>query len=154
MIATFPDYGGGDPRPALSAFLDGFRTVMDDIAENASTHEQAFPPDIAALIPPAWRDLSSRYEDLLRSVDRLQEPTISQHGLVGPQLALKLALVRARNTPFRGAATYLAGGLLDWLIKLLKSIDVLLKSLIKALNADSAWEELKEAIENALDNLR
>lgn len=77
-------------------------------------------------------------------------PSLERHGLTGPSLVFKLALIEAQSRRYeasRGGPLRPARGLFK---KLLEFIDILLESLSAALGAGGLVAEFKKAIEKAV----
>jgi len=93
------------------------------------------------LATAAWREYERDHPlaDLQRRIAQLPQETLVSHGLYGTQLEYKLATVDF-------AANRAARAMPGWLRKLLELIDNLLESILKALGADNALKEIKDAM--------
>ena len=101
----------------------------------------------------ALEDVGEReFARLAEAAGSISDPSVlSAHGLGGTQLAFKLNTVRywadRANEMFRVG---LVGKWRDFIRRLLKAIDTLLDSILKALGVETAVKEVKDAISDAI----
>jgi hypothetical protein len=142
-----PEYDGtGDPRPVLKSFVLNVRDFLDELVrDNMDPQGQAlFVPELVTFMREAWAEGRSLFDAIAEGIPRLTDGALRDHGLGGQQLRFKLTVIRHFNE------RYLVLGK-SILKKLLELIDTLLKSIISALGLGEGAAELKEYIEQSID---
>ena len=137
--------------PYLKDFVLWLREFLGQIAENhhevdESTGRLIFEESQIIFLVDALRELDERghFENVIALIDRAKGPDLSAHGLEGVQLNWKLSNINFWLDRFLGKRTA------ELLERLLASVDALLKSLLGAVGAGEALEELKEAVRNSM----
>lgn len=140
-----------DARPYLRDFVYWLREFLGQVANNpydtdSSTGNPLFEESQISFLVEALREVDERkhFENVVELIDRASAATLSGHGLEGVQLNWKLSNINFWLGRFIGERT---AALLE---RLLSSVDALLKSLLGAVGAGDALEELKEAVLNSM----
>ncbi|HWJ74975.1 MAG TPA: hypothetical protein VNX29_17580 [Kaistia sp.] len=94
----------------------------------------------------AMEAAAARFYAVRDAIGAVSQFALERHGLVGPELTFKLSAVSTASTrlfenPFP-----------KWLKKLLEMIDTVFKSILEALKIDGALTELKEIVENLIED--
>ena len=138
-------------RPYLKDFVYWLREFLGEIAKNpndtdSSTGKPLFEASQISFLMEALREINEHehFENVVALIDRAMAATLSSHGLEGVQLNWKLSNI---NFWLRRFIEERTAKLLE---RLLASIDALLKSLLGAVGAGHALEELKEAVLNSI----
>lgn len=140
-----------DARPYLKDFVYWLRDFLGEIANDPndidpSTGIPLFEASQISFLSEALREVNEHehFENVVALIDRAMAESLSSHGLEGVQLNWKLSNINFWLERFIGERT---AKLLE---RLLASIDALLKSLLGAVGAGHAIEELKEAVLNSI----
>jgi hypothetical protein len=150
-MATFevpPAVGPYDARSYLTKFLDSVETQLDEAVKTAPG--DLIPEALHARANAAFNDVRPVFGQMKAAMPHLTDTDLIDHGLqAGPQLGYKLALVNHQNTQLQAPNNppKRRRGIFR---KLLEAIDVLLKSLIKAVGLGDALEEFKDALEKGV----
>ena len=117
------------------------------------------PHDQFPFLHRAWNEVAGRFLELDQSVMHIESRTVARHGIGGAQLRFKLGNV-ARWSQRLGAVDLptldeapmarLPDNWRKYIQYLLDSINNLLNSILKALGAGSAVQEIKDAIKDAI----
>ncbi|HWM63841.1 MAG TPA: hypothetical protein VNP96_07630 [Solirubrobacterales bacterium] len=136
-----------DDRGALAAFVSELREDLQLVIDESLAGEM-LPPLVAERLQPAWESLQERGEfDALQAtiISGEHDAALSQAGLSGPELMFKLAGVQEARQEASRLRTPRA------FRKLLKWLNVPLKSLLAAIGLGEGINELKEGLEIELD---
>lgn len=140
-----------DARPYLKDFVYWLREFLGQVAKNpyetdSSTGNPLFEESQISFLVEALREVDDHkhFENVVELIGRARAATLSSHGLEGVQFNWKLSNI---NFWLRRFIEERTAKLLE---RLLASIDALLKSLLGAVGAGHALEELKEAVLNSI----
>lgn len=120
---------------------------------------QGLPHDQFPFLHQAWEDTVGQFRRLEQSVINIGPGEVARHGLGGAQLKFKLANVARWSerlgdgdlpTPDDATMARLPAKWRKYIRHLLNSINNLLKSILDAVGAGSALQEIKDAIKDAL----
>lgn len=136
-----------DDRQRLIGFV--YRTA-DDITLVLETGADYLGSDLHGAFGAAWEDLQR--QKLLADIEHAiasgnADEAIERHALTGQHLRFKLALIDEAREDITTAGRPTP----RLLRRLLKRINVPLKSLLAAVGAGEAMQELKEGLENELE---
>jgi hypothetical protein len=133
-----------DAHAKLREFLNFVYKFLRDIAKSGldPRDQQLFLEEVRPLIEEAWAEFESDFnlDDSFGRIGYLGPTDLRAHGLYGKQLDLKLRIVEVRNALFQK----FGGGKL--FKPLIKAIDTLLDSLMKATGIDGAIKEIKDIL--------
>ena len=112
---------------------------------------QGLRPDQFPFLHQAWEEVAFTFWELEERLVQIESSEIHRHGLGGGQLKFKLANV-ARWSRRLGETdrTVLPQRWKKYIQHLLDSINNLLKSILDAVGAGSAIQEMKDAIKDAI----
>ncbi len=138
-------------RPYLVDFIYWLRDFLDDIASisheiDPSTGNPLFEESQIFFLKDVLFEVKERqhFENVVKLIHAAQASALIDHGLEGIQLKWKLSNI---NFWF---GRFIDGRTAALLERLLHSIDTLLKSILGAVGAGSALEELKESVLNSM----
>lgn len=138
-------------RPYLTDFILWLHEFLYQIAQNSSdtdisTGAPLFEESQISFLEEALQevDMLDHFQNVVTLIERAETTTLSHHGLEGVQLKWKLSNINFWLRRFIDERT---AALLE---RLLASVDALLKSILGAIGAGSAIEELKEAVLNSI----
>lgn len=138
-----PQEGETNPRELLVEFLDFTRRLFDTLV---SDREQYFQREFGNLLPVVWEELRPLFRQVQDAVRALSDEQLQSAGLYGRQLAFKLTGFRSAWNSF-----FNLGGV-NRLIKVLKWINTLLKSLVSLLPIGEPLVEFKEVMETEIEH--
>ncbi|TAL35653.1 MAG: hypothetical protein EPN98_06735 [Phenylobacterium sp.] len=157
-MAEFPlaPEGDFDPRPILRKFLIAFQTLLEEVI--ALEPGDLIEADLHPFVVRAFPSIPPQLNLMHSTLEAWWVPQqLTVHGLDGTQLALKLALVGARNREFnavRGprltAAPAPRGAGRGIFRRVLEAIDIPFESLAAALGVGDAVAEFKKVLEKAI----
>lgn len=152
-----------DNAHSLEDVIDRLEEILDWIDQNRAT---LLPSELQDSSHRAWDDLklSRAIPDLKEQITDLSEGELQSAGLSSsggtpdPQLAFKLkSLNRSLAELRKRSQSILRRGQrslwLKWLRRVLKRLDIILESLLKALGVSNPLEELKKVIEEEIGDL-
>ncbi|HEY5073758.1 MAG TPA: hypothetical protein VII34_03615 [Pyrinomonadaceae bacterium] len=133
-----------DAHDKLREFLSFVYNLLRDIARRGRDprDQLLFLEEIRPLIEEAWTEFESDFnlDESFERIEKLEPSDLRSHGLYGKQLDLKVRVIQLRNGLFQK----LGGGKL--FKPLIKAIDTLLDSLMKATGIDGAIKEIKDIL--------
>ena len=142
----------------LSYLVEGDREEGE--AEARYEAEDRYPglsADEFPFLHQAWNEVGGSFHTLAQSVMHIESPTVARHGIGGAQLRFKLGNVarwsqRLADLPSPDGAPMmrLPRPWRKYIQYLLDSINNLLKSILAAVGAGSAVQEIKDAIKDAV----
>ena len=170
-------FGIGDSdRDRILNFVSETRNFIAEIIDEDGGQGLYF---VSSLHPPmraAWESVDERFEELSLDTQNADKTALSSHGLIGDELAFKLAVVNYRWSNFQSFRNLPQGEksraiensyafplwiserielswiYLRWLLKmLLEAVDKLLSSILDAVGATGAIGEFKDFVESAID---
>lgn len=134
-----------DDRTELIHFIDELHSLLEAVVFK---HEQLFPADLLKPIHEAWKDADEAFVGLRSAIKQVDEVRLTKVGLTGSHLKLKLTgFYRAKAKHRKDTAD----GWRAWLLRLLKWANIILGSLGKVLDQADVIKEMKEALENGLE---
>jgi hypothetical protein len=153
------------PQDQLADFLTNSQAVLGLIVEHA---EVLLPRElnndvIRSSMTAAWKEVRQRLNKMIATVRETDDlNALETEGLTGAQLRFKLAVFdqlfadykdvrgQLKQRGFVLPKTPVWRWILRWMEKILKAINAILKSIIKALKLDGAVEEFKGILEAAI----
>ena len=133
----------GTDRARIVHFLSEVKKFLEELVHEEQ-YEYLFYPELRSLARKAWPHLSRYFNEAKDAVENISDNKLDSHGLTGEQLNGKLGVVDFFSQKF------LKNKLRKFLIRLLKAIETLLKSILSALGVSGAIDEFKELLENAV----
>ena len=142
---TYPD----PDREALAAFVERTRELLEEIATTGGPIGGPIfiPRDLRPTLLAAWPEVDADLRALTARIATASDAELDLHGLRGPQLQFKLAVINRLWQRFRNKKV------LKWLLKLLKAIDNLLDSLAALFKVGSMTKEIKTALEDLIEEI-
>jgi hypothetical protein len=150
-MANFPDFAPDrNPADLLRDFVLALQALLDELmAEGRGpTGTPLFIPELLPVVQEAWRSGRGRVASFAATVRDLSATKINEHQLEGSPLKAKLGVIGHYARRFAESGTAIL------LRRLLQAIDTLLKSLTQASGAGGFLEELKETVENIIDDAK
>ena len=143
-----------DDNQNLSAFVEWLRCLLDRIVNDGSLIPNdlgAYARDALRQTDPQWTGLIERLIEASNNLKGDDALALERHGLTGNQLRFKLKAVEycadAANEARPDGTQNRPKGMWAYLIRrTLGAADVVLDSILKALNADGALKEMKDMI--------
>lgn len=148
MALQVPVYeGGANYRQALIGFVKAVDEFLDELVKGNrdGEGEPLFIESLWRIMGPAWEEGRHEFQRIAIGLAVTSDGRLIEHGLGGMQLRYKLGVVRYFNEQYQKLGKRM-------LKRLLESIDTLLKSIIKAVGLGDAAEELKDYIEQCIDD--
>lgn len=134
-----------DDRKELILFLDELHELMELAILK---HSSLLPKELVVHFHEVWKDSQTSFAELRHSLEHVDAAQLNRVGLTGSHLRLKAAgFRRARGKKPNDTAE----GWRKWLLRLLKWANVILGSLSKLLDQADVIKEMKEALENGLE---
>ncbi|WP_116131221.1 hypothetical protein [Tropicimonas sp. IMCC34043] len=130
-----------DPRYVLAVYLGDLVRFLGLIAYN--DEENWKPPFSEALLDPmraALERLPVHASEVETKILELTDDQIQRHGLAGPELTFKFAVIDEAYLAGRGGWSFFG-----WR-RLIDALDVLLNSILSATGAGTAISEIKDYI--------
>lgn len=145
MAANFSELSYREPQSALSGFILALHDLLDELVKSNQSPlgEPLFWPELLEYMLPAWEIESRRFDPVAKMAYEVSDEKLTEHGLTGPTLRLKLRVVSFLHE------RYLAVGK-SGLRRLIEAINDLLKSYLAAIGANEAIAEIKDFIRNSL----
>ncbi|MCW8915851.1 MAG: hypothetical protein OQK24_08350 [Magnetovibrio sp.] len=146
-----------DPYPPLISFVSDLVPFFQKLMKN---YESLFIPERLEFAFPAFEEVQEHIMNTLSDLEFFQAQSGADstrrfnvrerlvfHGLSGPQAKFKLGNINYWKKRF------LVTPVGQVLVSLLKSIDVVLDSLLQAIGASHAIKEFKDGLMNVVDNV-
>ncbi|MEO0689203.1 MAG: hypothetical protein AAFY51_02770 [Pseudomonadota bacterium] len=150
LLEPSPVFESGIAGPTDSArLIVRFLEWVDKLFQAVRTHTPSFEEDdyfengFGELFGPAYDEFTEqRQVQIAEALVLERSSALERHGLTGDQLNLKLVAVR------HWVEKYIADPSPNLFFRILSPINTLLKSILDAVGASTAFKELKEALEN------
>lgn len=149
--------------------LEDVIKLLRDVLDWTIEHRDRLLPYIGDQAKGAWDDLLDRdaFQEIINAIKLADYDVLDSSGLLtgdgagGAQMRLKLASLNRAVDEFRAITSTMTlpipksvwKKILKWLLRILKRIDILLESILKALGVTNPVEELKKVIEEELEDL-
>ena len=133
-----------EDRALLAGFIRSTRELLAQIVKMGGVFpgEAFVPADIMPALSEAWPPVELQLLVMENVTSTVEDQRMIEHGLYGPQLTFKLAVIERIRQRFFANPTK------RWLQRWLKAIDNLLDSLPDPLGVGAAIKEFKTAIED------
>lgn len=141
MLGTSTGRDTENPKEALKQFIEDLVKFLNQVVEGSEEKwRPRFRAELVAPMRAAREVLDSHADEIIEKLKKLEDSQINDHGLHGVELEFKFAVI---DDAYNAADS--ATGYAGWW-RLIKSLDVLLESILAATKAGTAVSELKDYI--------